>query len=265
MLSLLFSLLACDPAPPEPAAPAAPAPGLYGINSLPGASMPGASTPGASTAAAPAPAGGALTGIVVENLPAGPYNYTRATLADGTEAWAAATGVPPAVGATITIATSLPMRDFHSEALDRDFPLVYFVSAYGGDAELTVPTTGAALPPGHPDVGASAVRASDPAPAGTRKVADVWAQRASLGGREVTLSGEVVKSTTAVMGRNWLHIRDGSGSEGTNDLTVTTSGTAAIGDHVQITGVVALDQDFGSGYSYPVLITDASVLVAPAN
>jgi hypothetical protein len=262
MLSLILSLLACDPAPPEPAAPA-PAPGLYGINSP----MPGA-----------AAATGALTGIVVENLAAGPYTYTRATLADGTEAWAAATGTPPAVGATVTIATSLPMRDFHSEALDRDFPLVYFVSSYGGDAELTVPTTGAALPPGHPDVAAPAAGApgaphpGDPVvgkapvtPAGTRKVADVWAQRASLGGREVTLSGEVVKSTTAVMGRNWLHIRDGSGAEGTNDLTVTTSGTAAIGDHVQITGVVALDQDFGAGYSYPVLITDASVLVAPAN
>ncbi|MDP2307756.1 MAG: nucleotide-binding protein [Pseudomonadota bacterium] len=266
MLTLLLSLLACDPAPVAPVASPLP----Y-LSPAPTTAPSPSASPSASTAASTA--AGAVTGIVAENLAAGPYTYTRATLADGSEVWAAATGDQPAVGTTITISTSLPMREFHSDTLNRTFPLVYFVSSYGSDVALTVPATGTALPAGHPSLepavagaGAGAAPAvAAPAVAGVRKVADVWAERASLGGREVTISGEVVKSTAAVMGRNWLHIRDGSGAEGTNDLTVTTAATAAIGDHVQVRGVVALDQDFGGGYTYPVLITSADVQVAPAN
>ena len=63
------------------------------------------------------------------------------------------------------------------------------------------------------------------------------------------------------MGKNWLHIRDGSGSEGGNDLTVTTSTAAKVGDTVLVSGKVGVDRDFGSGYKYAVIIEDAQVVV----
>ena len=63
------------------------------------------------------------------------------------------------------------------------------------------------------------------------------------------------------MGKNWLHIQDGTGAEGTNDLTVTTSGTAKVGDTVLVSGVLVTDKDFGYGYKYAVLIEDAQVTV----
>jgi hypothetical protein len=67
------------------------------------------------------------------------------------------------------------------------------------------------------------------------------------------------------MGKNWLHVRDGSGAEGTNDLTVTTTGTMPnVGDTVLVRGTVSLDKDFGMGYAYPILIEDASVTVEGA-
>jgi len=58
-----------------------------------------------------------------------------------------------------------------------------------------------------------------------------------------------------------LHIQDGTGDRtlGTHDLTVTSDGIAAVGDVVTITGTVAVDEDFGAGYIYPVLIENASV------
>ena len=39
------------------------------------------------------------------------------------------------------------------------------------------------------------------------------------------------------------------------------SGTAAVGDTVLVKGKIALDEDFGYGYRYPVLLKDAAVTV----
>ena len=61
------------------------------------------------------------------------------------------------------------------------------------------------------------------------------------------------------MSRNWIHLRDGSGSEGSNDLTVTTADTAKVGDLVVIRGRVKTDQDFGHGYSYDLMVEEAKV------
>jgi hypothetical protein len=63
------------------------------------------------------------------------------------------------------------------------------------------------------------------------------------------------------MGKNWAHLRDGSGSEAdkTNDILVTTLNDAKLGDVVTAKGVVHLDKDFGSGYSYKVLIEEATL------
>jgi hypothetical protein len=63
------------------------------------------------------------------------------------------------------------------------------------------------------------------------------------------------------MGKNWIHLRDGTGSEGSNDLTVTTDGSAKIGDTVLVRGALVADKDFGHGYKYPVLIEDAQITV----
>jgi hypothetical protein len=63
------------------------------------------------------------------------------------------------------------------------------------------------------------------------------------------------------MGRNWLHLRDGTGSSANkdHDLTVTTSETAAVGDVVLVRGTVRKDLDFGAGYAYAVLVEEAKL------
>jgi hypothetical protein len=75
------------------------------------------------------------------------------------------------------------------------------------------------------------------------------------------LRGKVVKVNSAVMGKNWLHLRDGSGSakDGTNDIIVTTMEQTTVGSIVVARGVVRTDLDLGSGYAYKVLIEDATL------
>jgi hypothetical protein len=99
---------------------------------------------------------------------------------------------------------------------------------------------------------------------GGKTVAEVFAEKDQLAGKPVTFRGKVVKTNADIMGKNWLHVRDGSGAEGTNDLTVTTAGAIPnVGDTVVVTGPVVLNKDFGMGYTYEVLIEDAQVTVEP--
>jgi hypothetical protein len=96
--------------------------------------------------------------------------------------------------------------------------------------------------------------------ADARTVAEVFAQRTALKEKPVTIRGKVVKYNEGIMGRNWIHIRDGSGTAGKdNDLTVTTTEKASVGDVVLVTGTVRVEKDFGAGYSYPVIIEDAKL------
>ena len=59
------------------------------------------------------------------------------------------------------------------------------------------------------------------------------------------------------MGKNWVHIQDGTNSAGSFDLTVTTQEVAEVNDEVTFKGVITLDKDFGSGYFYDVIMEDA--------
>ena len=97
---------------------------------------------------------------------------------------------------------------------------------------------------------------------GGKTIAEVFAEKDQLAGQPVVFRGKVVKTNPNIMGKNWLHVRDGSGAEGTNDLTVTTAGTVPnVGDTVVVKGTVALNKDFGMGYQYDIIVEDAEVTV----
>jgi hypothetical protein len=98
-------------------------------------------------------------------------------------------------------------------------------------------------------------------PKGGKTVQDVYQEKVKLNGKRVTLRGKVVKYNEAIMGKNWLHLRDGTGKDPNNDLTVTTQARAQVGDTVLVEGKVSLDKDLGAGYKYDVIIEDAKVKV----
>ena len=94
------------------------------------------------------------------------------------------------------------------------------------------------------------------------KVADLFKDKAKLDNQKVTVKGKVVKVASGIMGKNWLHLQDGTGSASnkTNDLTVTTSqDLPEVGKTVTVTGTLRKDKDFGSGYFYPVIIEEATI------
>lgn len=98
--------------------------------------------------------------------------------------------------------------------------------------------------------------------ADARTVAELWAQKANLAGKSVSIRGVVVKYNEGVMGKNWIHLQDGSGDSkaGTHDITVTSLDGAAMNATITVTGTVRTNKDFGAGYNYALIIEDAKVV-----
>jgi hypothetical protein len=253
---------------------------LLTLTTLTACSTPPASAPpaGAATgapAAAPAAAPGAsapFTGTVAETMNSGGYTYVRLQ-ADGKDVWIAATEFPVKKDERLTVALDMPMSNFHSTTLNRDFPVIYFVAAVAREGQ-TLPTmaegSGAPVPMSShgaggdaaaPRTGKVTVQPNAP-PAGGLSIADVWARRKQLADTQVTVRGTVVKVNNEIMGRNWFHLQDGSGKadDGTNDLTVTTDAVVKIGDVVTVTGTVGIDKDFTAGYAYDVILEKAKIV-----
>jgi hypothetical protein len=196
------------------------------------------------------------------------YTYVRVKTANG-EIWAATGQFKVAVGDRVTVPLEMPMQNFHSQALKRDFPVIYFAGRITREGEQAKPTGTPAMPAGHPPTERIVPRPSatvtEPIAAapGGLTVADVWAKRTSLAGKQVTVRGKVVKFNAQIMGRNWIHIQDGTGkvADKNNDLTITAGTDVKVGDIVTVTGKVAIDKDFGAGYAYPVIVEEAVVVV----
>lgn len=95
-----------------------------------------------------------------------------------------------------------------------------------------------------------------PAMADKMTVADVNKNMAKLGGKQVTITGKVVKVNNGIMRRNFVHVQEGG-----EKVIVTSKQTAQVGQTVTVTGTVALDTDFGMGYSYPLLVEKSSIQI----
>lgn len=231
------------------------------------APKPETAKPSAQTApsAAPEAAAPGKTGKVTETMNAAGYTYVQVDT--GIEQfWAAAPEFAVVVGDDVAVPEGMPMPDYHSKTLDRTFDMVYFVpSVLVGDAQSLSGTPPADHPPmngGNTVVETTTVDLSDIAVAdGGVTIEEVFTKKADLAGKQVAIRGKVVKFTPEIMGKNWIHVQDGTGAAGSNDLTVTTSATAKTGDTVIVKGPLVIDKDFGYGYTYDVIIEDAEVTI----
>jgi hypothetical protein len=84
--------------------------------------------------------------------------------------------------------------------------------------------------------------------------------RQEYSGKEIEIRGVVVKVNKQIMGKNWIHIQDGTNSEGKFDLTITSQDLAEVNDEVTFKGKITLEKDFGSGYFYEVIMEEATLV-----
>ncbi len=94
-------------------------------------------------------------------------------------------------------------------------------------------------------------------------VAELYQKKDELKGKLVKVHGRVVKVSNGIMDTNWIHIQDGTGKDGSNDVIFRAkTATANVGDLVTASGTLVTDQDFGFSYQYPVLVENASFEVS---
>lgn len=196
-----------------------------------------------------------LTGVVLEVRDVEAYTYLRLKTPSG-ETWAAVTKTAVRKGAEVTIENTMLMTNFESKSLKKTFDKIVFGNLSAGKGSVPAAHAGAGTPVVVADV--KVAKASGP---NARTIAEIANGKAALKDATVLVRGTVVKFNPNIMGRNWVHLRDGTGSaaDNTNDLLVTTKDTAKVGDVVVAKGVVHTDRDFGAGYAYKVLIEDASL------
>ncbi len=92
-------------------------------------------------------------------------------------------------------------------------------------------------------------------------VEDIFTKSADLAGKTVRIQGQAIKVSPRIMGKNWIHLQDGTGNplNNSHDLVITSNDLPAKGDIILIEGTVTKDKDFGAGYKYDVIIEDATI------
>jgi hypothetical protein len=226
-----------------------------------------------------------FSGKVSETMNTGGYTYFLVDTGKE-KTWAAAQQFTVKFGDKVAVADGMPIPNYHSKTLNRDFELVVFTGNVSVNGVSAAPGAGSAaksgqLPQGHPPIsGGSAesgelpkghppIAGGDAKPVinlsnikkaeGGKTIAEIYAQQSELNGKKVKVRGRVVKYNSDILGKNWIHIQDGTGKAGNNDLALTSTATANVGHLILVKGVVALNRDFGGGYKYGVILENAEL------
>ena len=198
------------------------------------------------------------SGTVLETASGGGYTYIK--VKEGKNVfWAAGPTTQVKKGAVVNFSEQVWMPNFKSQALNRTFDKILF------ESEIRPGAGKAVKPAPKKQVQAKQVKkvkqtkqAKKPRVAERYTVEQIFDKGEDLKGHLVQVQGKVVKVSEGIMGRNWVHVVDGTGIEGGNKLIFTSpSDTAAVGDQVMAQGILETDKDFGYGYFYPIIVEDS--------
>ena len=227
----------------------------------------------------------AFSGKVMEKQDVSTYTYVRLDDGAGNQIWAAVPQTQVEIGEEVALKGGTVMTNFNSKTLNRTFESIIFASglvrgsenkttrtpggANGKSAEAVQSATGPHGMTSQSSSGStraivsfSGVKVEKSTAQNGYTVGELFAKAVNLNDQKVTVKGRVVKISPNIMGKNWIHIQDGTGDPTTNthDLVVTSSAIVEKDTVISLEGILAAGKNFGSGYRYDVLIEDAVVV-----
>ncbi|MEW6116971.1 MAG: OB-fold nucleic acid binding domain-containing protein [Nitrospirota bacterium] len=205
----------------------------------------------ASAAAAPK----TLSGKVVETMTSGNYTYMLLEK-NGTQTWVAVPNMEVSKGQEVSLRPGVEMGAFESKTLKKKFDNIIF-SAGPSDLpvnEQSILHAGSGVKSAT-DKTVKVEKASGP---NAYTISEIFQNADKLDKQPVVIKGKVIKVSEAIMGKNWVHLKDGSGDPKMK-LVVTSKDLPKVGDVVTISGTLYKDKDFGSGYKYSVIVEEASI------
>ena len=233
-----------------------------------------------------------VTGTVLEAMDASGYTYMQVDTGKE-KVWVAIPATQVKTGDKITYNQGMVMPDFHSKTLDRSFKQIVFSSGLAGQGAGN-PHKSSSSPQSKSggDSFSDAVKAESGPAATTSKppqasggsagamapfmeskvekasgensyrVEEIFAKSKELNGKKVRVKGKIVKYNPNIMGKNWIHLQDGTGNPmaNTHDLVVTTEEKLSSQDIITVEGTMTANKDFGAGYKYVVIIEGAKII-----
>ena len=220
------------------------------------------------------------TGTVVETMDAGGYTYVLVKT-DGTEQWVALPESKIQTGDIISYVQGVIMNNFTSKTLDRTFETIIFSEGLRDPAkETAMSATGdkdlfkdalakeqnteqPELAPSPGSQGAvtpfTEITVEKAAGDNSYTIEELFTNRDKLNGKTITVRGKVIKTNMNIMGKNWVHLQDGTGNpmHNSHELVLTTTEIVPVDTVVTLQGKVATDKDFGYSYQYDLLIEEA--------
>ncbi|GAB4421098.1 MAG: hypothetical protein OHK0039_35480 [Bacteroidia bacterium] len=192
--------------------------------------------------------------VVQEVLPTERYVYLLVD-ESGRNYWIATRKQAAAPGQVFYYRDGLRKTHFESKEYGRVFDEIYLVSqlvseAHGGGSAPVVPPL-AATPVHTPEV-----PGTDGVP--RLRIAALVADPQRYADQVVEVHGECVKLNAGIMGRNWIHLQDGS--QDGYDLVITAATPVRVGTHATLRARVSLNRDFGAGYAYALILEDGVIV-----
>jgi len=236
---------------------------MYGV---PAATAPAAVVQPAAEAAGAVVSNTPYFGKVLETMNGGGYTYAKVD-DGGNVYWIAGPQTNLTVGSSVSFIEQMVMTDFTSKSLNRTFDQIVFVTAIVPAGGVQSSATTQAMPAVDPHANCnhdkeltlqpitSEVKIAKNASGYT--IEEIYAKKATLKDKNVKVNAKVVKVSKNIMGKDWIHLQDGSGAAGTDDIIATAANsTVQVGDSVTATGTIKTDVDLGYGYNFPVLIEE---------
>lgn len=160
-------------------------------------------------------------------------------------------------GASYQYSGGLMKTNFKSIEFERTFDKIYLVSGIVPAGHGSALQRAMTAQSGEQQAAPQSTPVSTAAPEDAVKLKELFANPAKYDGKTITISGQCVKINKMIMGRNWVHLDDGTID---GDLTVTTMEDIPVGATIALTGTIALNKDFGAGYKYEIIMEGASVV-----
>lgn len=191
------------------------------------------------------------------------YTYLR-VIENDKEKWLAVPTIEAAVGDILFYKGGTEMTNFRSKALDKTFSSVLFLEkATKNEEDLKVKThqlSGSDMHQGNAKKKVEKLTSTIEPAEGGISIAELLENKKLYDGKTVRIKGQVLKFNTKILGKNWVHLQDGTAFNGQFDLTLTTNAVVQLEDVVVLEGKVTLDKDFGYGYFYELIIEDAQLI-----
>jgi hypothetical protein len=196
--------------------------------------------------------------VINEVLQAGEYTYLNVS-EKRKKIWLAVPAMQASKGEKVSFIGGLVMTDFKSKELNRTFPSVLLL-----DGVTREPKKGenyVIMNSQHPvQVKTEKIKISIEPGEGCITIAKLMEAKSEYSGKTVRVKGKITKFNAEILGKNWIHIQDGTEFSGAYDLTITTDSQVAVGDTVTFEGKIALKKDFGYGYFYDVIMEEGKLI-----